>query len=71
MKLADCKNNETITVKNILPEEGMGKLFEYGLAVGLKVKVVKKAPFNGPIFIETDLVKIAIRRQEALNILVE
>lgn len=71
MKLSDCNNNDTITVKEILPEEGMSKLFEYGLAEGLKVKIIRKAPFNGPIFIETDLVKIAIRKKQAVNIIVE
>lgn len=71
MNLADCKNNQTVTVKEILPAEGMGKLFEYGFTIGLKVKIIRKAAFNGPIFIATDTVKLAIRNQQAINIIVE
>lgn len=71
MKLSDCKDNQIVTVKEILPEEGMGKLFEYGFTEGLKVKILKKAAFNGPIFIATDTVKLAIRKHQALNIIVE
>lgn len=71
MNLADCKNDQIVTIREILPSEGMGKLFEYGFTEGLKVKIVRKAAFNGPIFIATDTVKLAIRKQQALNIIVE
>jgi ferrous iron transport protein A len=71
LKLSNCKKNAVITVKEILQKEGMSKLFEYGLTEGVKIKVLNIAPFNGPIFIETDSVKIAIRKQQALNIIVE
>ena len=71
MNLSDCKNNQTVTVKEILQEEGMSKLFEYGFTTGLQIQIIRKAAFNGPIFIATDTVKLAIRKQQALNIIVE
>lgn len=71
MNLSDCSNDQIVTVKEILPYEGASKLFEYGFTEGIQIKIIKKAPFNGPIYIATDIVKLAIRKKEATNIIVE
>lgn len=44
------------------------RLNEMGILIGSKVKVVRKSPFNGPVIIEHNFHKIAIRCSEEFQI---
>lgn len=44
------------------------RLNEMGIMIGTKVKVVRKSPFNGPVIIEYNYHKIAIRCSKEFQI---
>jgi len=47
------------------------KLLEFGIAIGSFVSVQRKAPFGGPMLIETQNGMIAVRKVEAQTLEVE
>ncbi len=45
-----------------------GKLMTMGILPGSMVKVIRKAPFKGGLYLKIDGYNIALREQEAANI---
>ena len=41
------------------------KLMEFGVAIGSQIVIQRRAPFGGPILIETQNGMIALRKEEA------
>jgi len=69
-KLTDIKINQSGTIKEVIDNPLITKLFEFGLLPGASFKVLNIAPFNGPISILIEDTRIALRRKEAQFILV-
>lgn len=67
------KVGEQATIQQIDPQEIPAKFFEMGLLPGATIQVKHIAPFRGPIGLQVSSSNsiIAIRRSEALHILVE
>lgn len=71
MKLSDYKINQVGVIKEILENKLSGNLFEFGILPGATFRIISKAPFKGPIFIQVDQIRVALRRKEAAFIIVE
>ncbi|WP_066759041.1 FeoA family protein [Crocinitomix algicola] len=71
MRLSDLKSNEFGVIKEVLEHHLSAKLIEFGVIPGAQFAILNKAPFKGPIFIEIDNNRIALRRKEAAFIIVE
>ncbi len=71
IRLSDFKIKQMGVIKRILDNPIAAKLLEYGILPGAQFCILNKAPFNGPIFIQIDTNRIALRRNEAEFIIVE
>lgn len=71
MKLSECKIKTEGIVKEILESEFDNKMLEYGIVPGVKLAVVSRAAFGGPIYIAIGSQRIAIRKKEAAHIILE
>lgn len=71
MKLSQIDNLFSGTIIQILENAFSGNLFEFGIVPGAKLTLIRKAPFNGPVYIKVDDSLIALRRSEADSILVQ
>jgi ferrous iron transport protein B len=66
LKLSDIKNNETVVITKILGHGSFRKrIAEMGFIKGKQVKVIKTAPFNGPVEYKILNYNISLRRSEA------
>ena len=72
MKLSDLKDNQTATVINVLDTaSGKTRLSYLGLIKGVKITLIRRAPFGDPIEIKLRDFLMAIRISDAEKILVE
>ena len=71
MKLSQVENNKLVTIKSLEKSDFSSKFHEFGIIPGAKIKILNKALFNGPIYLEIDSSRIAIRNEEATFIEVE
>lgn len=71
LKLSEFNINQMGTVIEVIETKISNKLFEFGVLPGTSFQILSKAPFKGPIFIQVDNNRIAIRRKEAAFIIVE
>lgn len=71
MRLCDFKPNEFGVIKEVMENHLSAKLIEFGILPGVPFSIINKAPFNGPIFIQIDNNRIALRRKEAAFIIAE
>jgi Fe2+ transport system protein FeoA len=58
------------TIKTIKDDLVSEQLASFGFHIGSKLKIVSKLPFNGPITCEGNNTRIAIRAEDAANIIV-
>ena len=65
MLLSEVNTNDKIKVESFNDPELELKLLEFGIAIGSQIVVQRKAPFGGPILIETQNGMIALRKDEA------
>ena len=71
MKLSECAKHTEYTIKEVVESEFDSKLMEYGIIPGASLRVLNRAPFNGPIFLAIGSQQIAVRKQEASHIILE
>ena len=71
MRLSELNINTFGTITDIMDSPVMNKLFEFGILPGVQFSVISIAPYKGPICIKVDNDLIALRNQEAANIIVE
>lgn len=71
MKLSDLKRNEKALVLSVEESDFSLKLFEFGLLPESEVRIVNKAPFNGPIYIAIGDNLISLRKDEASTVLLK
>lgn len=69
--LLDLKMGEVAYVKDCELTNFTCKLLTLGLLPKTKVKVVRKAPFGGALYVKINDYQIAVRKSEAKLILVE
>ncbi len=66
MKLSEVKNKQTVVICKVLGHGSFRKrINEMGFIRGKEVKVIKEAPFNGPIEFKILNYNISLRRSEA------
>ncbi|WP_430973822.1 ferrous iron transport protein B [Sunxiuqinia rutila] len=66
MRLSEVKNNETVIITKVLGHGSFRKrIMEMGFVRGKEVKVIKNAPFKGPIEFKILDYNITLRRSEA------
>lgn len=69
MRLSEIGNNETVVITKILGHGSFRKrIAEMGFIKGKQVKVIKTAPFNGPVEYKILNYNISLRRSEAEQI---
>ncbi len=69
--LLHVKIQESALIEKCTDLELEIKLLEFGLTPNSKVTMLRKAPFDGPIIIQTDNGQLALRTSEAKTILVK
>lgn len=69
--LSELKTNANGIIKEVMENRFSSKLVECGVLPGAFFSVINRAPFKGPIFIQIENNRIALRREEAAFILVE
>jgi ferrous iron transport protein B len=66
VRLSEIKNNESVVITKILGHGSFRKrIAEMGFVKGKQVKVIKNAPFNGPVEYKILNYNISLRRSEA------
>jgi Fe2+ transport system protein FeoA len=72
LNLYDARKHSNLRIRLISGNWEVRRSFsQLGLYVGDRVRVVRKAPFGGPLIVENRGSKVAIGRQLAENIRVE
>ena len=62
----------TVSIQNFDGGKGLGKkLRQYGLFIGDQVRIIRMAPFAGPILLEVNGREIALGRGVASKVIVE
>lgn len=64
-ELSTLKPGNSATVHSFLDEETACKMISMGILPGSKIKLVRKAPFGGAMYIKSDNQQFAIRNKEA------
>ncbi len=72
MCLADVENSISVKIIRFEGEAGLQtKLTQYGLYPGDIARVLRTAPFDGPVLIEVDGREIALGKNIAAQVIVE
>ena len=72
MNLINVKNSKWVRVVNFRGGRGMQRrLAQLGFLPGNKVRVIRAAPFHGPLILEVEGREIVLGRRVASRILVE
>ena len=70
MLLSEITPNTQVTVISFDDTDLELKLLEFGINIGSKLTVERKAPFGGPILLITQNGKLALRKDEASQLTV-
>ncbi len=66
MRLSDVRPGTSGTVVSVDRDDAVGqRLMELGMVEGARVRVVRIAPFGGPMQVTLDRCRLSIRRSEA------
>ncbi len=73
MVLAMISEGETVIVKDLSNINSLTKrrLLDFGIHEGTKISVISKMPFGGPIMVESNGNRVAIRKIDISRIEVE
>lgn len=72
MNILDIQNGQWVKVVDFRGGRGMeARLSQLGFLPGNKIRVIRMAPFKGPLLIEVEGREIVLGRGVARNILVE
>ncbi len=69
--LLDLEIGQQAQIKSLTDKELQLKLMDMGCLPGTDISIVFKAPYNGPICVEVCGSKLALRRNEAVSVVVE
>jgi len=68
-ELVALKTGQTAKIRSFSDEATACKLMSMGILPGSTVKMVRKAPFGGAVYIKSDNQQFAIRNSEAACII--
>ena len=71
LKLSDLKKGEKAKIVNVSSQQIPMKLLEMGCLPGNSVRLIQKAPFQCPIYLEVNGSYVAIRKETAKLIEIE
>ena len=71
MELSNVNINSRVKIQCFNDVDLELKLLEFGITVGSHVFVQRKAPFGGPVLIETENGMVALRKNEACTLEVD
>jgi len=72
IRLSDIQNGVQVTIASFEGGRGLiARLNQYGLFPGDRMRVLRRAPFGGPVLLEVRGMEIALGRGVASRILVE
>ena len=72
IKLYDLNNYKTGVIKSlVLHTKAKLRLSEMGVMPGALIRMIKKTPFGGPIYIKINNYYLSIRKEDALNTMVD
>ena len=72
MNLSELKMGQTCVVLSLSENQKYVERFlDFGIFVGKKVRLIKKAPFGDPLLFQVGNVRVGIRREDAKHIEVE
>ena len=72
MNLLNVKNGKWVRVKNFRGGRGMQRrLAQLGFLPGNRVRIIRTAPFHGPLIMEVEGREIVLGRRVASHIIVE
>lgn len=69
--VAHLQKGERAIITDVIIDEVPLKLLEMGCLPGNEVQLLQLAPFSDPMYIEVNGCHMAIRKETALNILIE
>lgn len=69
--VAQLKRGESGTISAFRDMDSAMKLMEVGLLPGSKIKIMRTTPFGGPVYLKFGQSYLALRLEEADNILLE
>jgi len=70
-KLSEYRVNQTGVIQQILDTDVAERLMEFGFLPGTLFSVVSRAPFRGPVCIQIENNRVALRLKEAAFVLAE
>ena len=69
--LSSLSEGETAIIEDFNVELGLqSRLVEMGILPGVAIRIIKKAPFNGPVVLKIRNYEVSIRYRDAEQILV-
>ena len=71
MNLKDCIPGQEMEIIKVTDLDLELRLLEFGLDAGTKIKIIGKAPLGCPLILETDRMRLSLRRVEASQIKVK
>ena len=72
LNLYQLNNNESAVIKVMsINEHAKLRLSEMRVMVGTTIRMIKKTPFGGPVQIKVNNYYLAIRKEDAVNIMVK
>ncbi len=70
-KLADLREGEQGIVREFTDDKMASKLLSMGVLPGKSLRLMRRVPFGGGLYLKLDECSIAVRNIEAQNIVVE
>jgi ferrous iron transport protein A len=70
-KLSEYKVDQTGVISQIIDAEVADRLMEFGFLPGTLFSIISRAPFNGPLCIQIENNRVALRLKEAAFVLAE
>ncbi len=71
VRLSEYTSNKPTRILEVENGGESNRLAEFGFIVGNSIQVISRAPFNGPLFVQIDQNRVALRKSEAAMITVE
>ena len=71
MLLSELELNKKAHIESYTKPELEVKLLEFGLTTNTKIEVINITPFGGPLVIQTENGKLALRKDEASSVVIK
>lgn len=71
ISLSHLQEGETGIIRTFTNDKMASKLLSMGVLPGKHLRLIRRVPFGGGLYIKVEEANIAVRQSEALNIMVE